>query len=75
MEDATTLRHSLQWLLYLEITNYYLGMSIKEQLHNQTWATSSSYEEVKPFLNDDRYMVANTYHSDGLFDMYYIGLK
>ena len=50
-------------------------MTIKEQLHNQTWATSSNYEEVKPYLGDDRYFVANTFHSDGLFDMYYIGLK
>ena len=50
-------------------------MSIKEQLHEQTWATSSDYEEVKPFLNDPNYMVCNTFHSDGLFDMYYVGLK
>lgn len=50
-------------------------MSIKEQLHDQTWATSSSYEEVLPFLNDPNYMVTNTFHSDGLFDSYYVALK
>lgn len=50
-------------------------MSIKEQFHNQTWATSSSYEEVLPYLNNPAYMVVNTYHANGLFDTYYIGLR
>ena len=50
-------------------------MSVKEQFQSQTWATSSNYEEVRPYLGDERYLVANTFHSDGLFDMYYIGLK
>ena len=50
-------------------------MSVKEQFQNQLWATSSSYEEVLPYLNDERYLVTNTYHSNGLFDTYYIGLK
>lgn len=42
---------------------------------NQVWATSSDYEEVLPYLDDDRYLVTNTYHANGLFDTYYIGLK
>ena len=50
-------------------------MTIREQLHNQTWATSSDYEEVLPYLMDERYLVTNTFHTNGLFDMYYIGLK
>lgn len=50
-------------------------MSVKEQFKNQTWATSSSYEEVLPFVGDERYSVCNTYHSNGLFDTYYIHIK
>ena len=50
-------------------------MSIKEQFHVQTWATSSDYNEVLPYLNNPNYEVMNTYHSNGLFDMYYIGLR
>ena len=51
-------------------------MSVKEQLHNRTWATSSSYEEVLPYLDrPDIYEVSNTYHQNGLFDTYYVGLK
>lgn len=50
-------------------------MSIEEQFHNQTWATSSDYEEVLPYLDNPQYMVMNTYHANGLFDMYYIGLR
>lgn len=50
-------------------------MSVKEQFQNQTWATSSNYEEVLPFVGDDRYLVTNSYHANGLFDCYYIGLK
>lgn len=55
--------------------NIIFGMSIKEQLHNKTWATSSDYGEVLPYLNHPDYMVYNTYHSNGLFDVYYVGLK
>ena len=50
-------------------------MSIKEQFHDRTWATSSDYEEVLPYLNNPDYMVMNTYHANGLFDTYYIGLR
>lgn len=50
-------------------------MSIKEQFMNQLWATSSSYEEILPYLSDERYNVTNTYHANGLFDQYYIHLK
>ena len=50
-------------------------MSIKEQLHDQLWATSSDYEEVLPYLNDQSFNVFNTYHANGLFDTYYIHLK
>lgn len=50
-------------------------MSIKEQFQNQFWAVSSSYEEVLPYINNPNYDVSNTYHANGLFDKYYIGLK
>lgn len=50
-------------------------MSVKEQFHDQLWATTSDYNEVLPYLDDERYMVRNTYHSNGLFDTYYIGLR
>ena len=50
-------------------------MSVQEQFHNQLWATSSSYEEVLPYLNDENYFVENTFHANGLFDKYYVGLK
>lgn len=50
-------------------------MSVKEQFHNQLWATSNDYNEVLPYLNNPDYHVANTYHENGLFDKYYIGLK
>ena len=50
-------------------------MSVKEQFQNQVYATTSDYNEVLPYLNDDRYSVMNTYHSNGLFDSYFIGLK
>lgn len=50
-------------------------MSVKEQFMNQVWATTSDYQEVLPFIDDERYMVGNTYHSNGLFDKYYIGLR
>jgi hypothetical protein len=53
----------------------FFGMSIKEQFQNQLWATSSDYEEVLPYLNDPNYDVVNTYHVNGLFDCYYIGLR
>jgi hypothetical protein len=52
-----------------------LGMSIREQFHNQLWAISRDYDEVLPYLNDERYDVCNTYHANGLFDYYWIGLK
>lgn len=50
-------------------------MTIKEQFHNQLWATSNNYEEVLPYLGNPLYDVMNTYHSNGLFDKYYVGLK
>ena len=50
-------------------------MSVKQQLENQVWATSRDYDEVLPYLADDDYMVHNTYHSNGLFDNYFIGLR
>lgn len=50
-------------------------MSVKEQFFNMTYAVTSDYNEVLPYLNDERYLVANTYHANGLFDKYYIGLK
>ena len=50
-------------------------MNIKEQFHNQLWATSTDYAEVLPYLNDPKYDVYNTFHSNGLFDKYYVGLK
>ena len=50
-------------------------MNVKEQLHDQTWATSRDYDEVLPYLDNDLYMVHNTFHSNGLFDHYFIGLK
>ena len=50
-------------------------MSVKEQFHSQLWATSSNYEEVLPYLNNPEYEVMNTYHSNGLFDKYYVGLR
>ena len=42
---------------------------------NMTYAVTSNYEEVLPYVDDERYLVANTYHLNGLFDKYYIGLK
>ena len=50
-------------------------MSVQEQLHDQTWAMTSDYSEIKPFIGDERYLVTNTFHSNGLFDKYYVGLK
>ena len=50
-------------------------MSVQEQLHDQTWAMTSDYSEVLPFVNDERYLVTNTFYSNGLFDKYYVGLK
>lgn len=50
-------------------------MSVKEQFRNQLWATSNDYSEVLPYLDDDNYLVENTYHANGLFDCYYIGLR
>jgi hypothetical protein len=50
-------------------------MSVKEQFFNQLWATTTNYNEVLPYINDERYTVANTYHANGLFDSYYIGLN
>ena len=67
-----------EWMKHLSFSTQFqilLGMSVKEQFQNQTWATSSDYEEVLPFVGDERYMVANSYHANGLFDCYYIGLK
>ena len=49
-------------------------MSIKQQFQNQTWATSSNYEEVLPYLSDPYVNVENTYHSNGLFDKYYLSI-
>lgn len=50
-------------------------MSVQEQFHDRLWATTSDYSEVLPYLADERYMVQNTYRSNGLFDAYYIGLR
>ena len=50
-------------------------MSVKEQFMSQTWAITSDYSEVLPYLSNHEYQVCNTYHSNGLFDTYYIGLK
>ena len=50
-------------------------MSVKEQLENQVWATSRDYDEVLPYLANSDYMVHNTYHANGLFDHYFIGLR
>lgn len=55
--------------------NLSIAMSVKDQFKYNLWATSSSYEEVLPYVDDDRYLVTNTYHSNGLFDKYYVGLK
>ncbi len=49
-------------------------MSVREQLKNQVWATTSNYQEALPYLNDPMFNVTNTYHSNGLFDSYYIHL-
>lgn len=49
-------------------------MSIEEQFKNQLWAVSSNYAEVLPYLNNPMYNVQNTYHTNGLFDSYYIHL-
>lgn len=50
-------------------------MSIEEQFKDKLWATSTDYNEVLPYLGDPKYLVVNTYHSNGLFDTYYVGLK
>jgi len=47
-------------------------MSVKDQLHYRLWATSSNYEEVLPYMDDPKFKVTNTFHSNGLFDTYYI---
>ena len=49
-------------------------MSVKEQFHYQLWATTTSYEEALPYLNNPMYDVQNTYHDNGLFDAYYISV-
>ena len=50
-------------------------MSVKEQFQNQLWATTMDYDEVLPYLDNPDYLVMNTYHTNGLFDTYYIGLR
>lgn len=50
-------------------------MSIKEQFQNQTWAITTDYNEVLPYINNPSYDVFNTYHKNGLFASYYVGLK
>ena len=50
-------------------------MSVKEQFNKQIWAVTSDYSEVLPYINDPLYTVHNTYHTNGLFDKYYISLK
>lgn len=52
-----------------------MSKSIKEQFQNQTWAISSNYEEVLPYLDNPSYNVYNTYRKNGLFDVYYVALK
>lgn len=49
-------------------------MSVKEQFHNQLWATTSDYNEVLPYMNNPMYEVQNTYRDNGLFDQYYISV-
>lgn len=61
---------------YIQNFWFTFGMDkIKEQFQNQLWATSQSYEEVLPYLDNPNYSVFNTFHSNGLFDKYYIGLR
>ena len=50
-------------------------MSVKEQFMNQLWATTKDYEEALPYLDNPDFSVHNTYHANGLFDTYYIGLR
>ena len=47
-------------------------MSVQEQFQRNLWATTKSYEEVLPYLDNPDYNVTNTYRSNGLFDSYYI---
>lgn len=49
-------------------------MSVKEQFHDQLWAVTRDYEEVKPYIDNPAYNVSNTYFRNGLFDSYYIHL-
>ena len=49
-------------------------MSVREQFHNNLWATTTDYNEVLPYLNNPNYEVHNTYHANGLFDQYYINV-
>jgi hypothetical protein len=52
-----------------------MSKTIKEQFETQTWAVTSDYSEVLPYLDNPSYLVANTFRSNGLFDVYYVGLK
>ena len=52
-----------------------MSKTIKEQFMSQTWAVTSDYSEVLPYLDNPNYLVANTFHKNGLFDAYYIGIK
>jgi len=49
-------------------------MSVREQLERQTWAVSSDYSEVLPYLGKEGYEVSNTYRRNGLFDKYFVSL-
>lgn len=50
-------------------------MSVKEQFNNQLWAVTSDYNEALPYLDNPNYVVLNTYHTNGLFDQYYIHVR
>lgn len=52
-----------------------MSKTLEEQFQNQTWGVTSDYSEVLPYLNNPSFLVANTYHANGLFDAYYVGLK
>ncbi|MCR5270579.1 MAG: hypothetical protein K6D91_06130 [Prevotella sp.] len=48
--------------------------SVREQFNEQLFAFTKDYDEVLPYLNSPFYEVRNTYHSNGLFNNYYIGM-
>ena len=52
-----------------------MSKTLKEQFQNQTWGVTSDYSEVLPYIDNPSFFVANTYRKNGLFDVYYVGLK